>query len=284
MEVFSTIVDVRHALREERRRGRSVAFVPTMGYLHEGHVALMREGRKRANILVVSIFVNPTQFGPSEDLDAYPRDLESDLAKCRGVGAHVVFTPTPAEMYQGTPRTTVTVEGLTQGLCGRSRPTHFQGVTTVVTKLFNIVQPDVAIFGEKDYQQLAVLRQMARDLNTPVEIIGAPTVREPDGLAMSSRNAYLSPDQRQQATVLIRSLRQVHALVAQGEQDVGVLDREVRGLLDQEPDARLDYLSFVHPDTLEPVDTVSAPTRVAMAVFLGPTRLIDNILVTPGAP
>ncbi|MEL6181131.1 MAG: pantoate--beta-alanine ligase, partial [Myxococcota bacterium] len=207
-----------------------------------------------------------------------------DIAKCRSVGAHVVFTPNVDEMYADNSRTTVTVSELTAQLCGASRPVHFQGVTTVVTKLFNIVQPDVAIFGEKDYQQLAVIRQMVRDLDVPVEIVGVPTVREADGLAMSSRNAYLSSEERRQATVLHRALRSVNSEVEQGERDVGNLDRLVRSMIDQEPNARLDYLAFVHPDTLQAVDVISAPTRVAIAVYFGTTRLIDNILVTPGEP
>ena len=281
MEVYTTISDIRHALREERRRGRSIALVPTMGYLHEGHLALMREGRKRANVLVVSIFVNPTQFGASEDLGAYPMDLEGDLARCKAVGAHVVFTPSTDEIYPHPSKTHVTVAGLTERMCGRYRPTHFQGVTTVVTKLFNIIQPDVAIFGEKDYQQLAVIRQMAKDLNMPVEIVGEPTVREADGLAMSSRNAYLSAIERAEAVVLNQTLHALQDEVRQGEVSIAALNQLAKDLITQHPNSRLEYISFFDPNTLEPAFELKTAVRVALACHIGKTRLIDNMLLTP---
>ena len=275
----------RQALAWRRQRTR-VGFVPTMGYLHAGHVSLMARARRlvgRRGKVVVSIYVNPTQFGPREDFSRYPRDLARDSALCRAAGVDVVFAPGDAEMY---PRggaegysTYVVEESLSRGMEGASRPTHFRGVTTVVAKLFNIVQPELAVFGAKDFQQAAIIRRMAGDLNFPVRIEVAPTFREPDGLAMSSRNKYLEGDLRTQAVVLWRSLQQVKAWVRKSARPLPAarLKREVEALIEREPAARLDYVEFFEPGTLAPVRRVAAGTRMALAVFIGTTRLIDNL-------
>jgi len=275
----------RQALAWRRQRTR-VGFVPTMGYLHAGHVSLMARARRlvgRRGKVVVSIYVNPTQFGPREDFSRYPRDLARDSALCRAAGVDVVFAPGDAEMY---PRggaegysTYVVEESLSRGMEGASRPTHFRGVTTVVAKLFNIVQPELAVFGAKDFQQAAIIRRMAGDLNFPVRIEVAPTFREPDGLAMSSRNKYLEGDLRTQAVVLWRSLQQVKAWVRKSARPLPAarLKREVEALIKREPAARLDYVEFFEPGTLAPVRRVAAGTRMALAVFIGTTRLIDNL-------
>lgn len=267
--------------RERRARGETVAFVPTMGYLHEGHLSLMRLARERADHLVVSIFVNPLQFAPNEDLATYPRDEEGDLAKCASVGADIVFFPTPATMYPPGYQTKVVPGALAGPLCGQNRPTHFGGVVTVVLKLFNIVQPHVAVFGRKDFQQLQVISRMVRDLNVDVEIIGGPIVREPDGLAMSSRNAYLSDAQRQQALALSQSLRLAEEVVAAGT-TVDALRALVRGHLGAQPLGDIDYVEIVHPTELTPVSgVVSEPVLLALAVRFGGTRLIDNRVLQP---
>jgi len=275
----------RQALAWRRQRTR-VGFVPTMGYLHAGHVSLMARARRlvgRRGKVVVSIYVNPTQFGPREDFSRYPRDLARDRALCRAAGVDVVFAPGDAEMY---PRggaegysTYVVEESLSRGMEGASRPTHFRGVTTVVAKLFNIVQPELAVFGAKDFQQAAIIRRMVGDLNFPVRIEVAPTFREPDGLAMSSRNKYLEGDLRTQAVVLWRSLQQVKAWVRKSARPLPAarLKREVEALIEREPAARLDYVEFFEPGTLAPVRRVAAGTRMALAVFIGTTRLIDNL-------
>jgi len=261
---------------DARRQGRTIAFVPTMGYLHEGHLSLLREGRRRGNLLVLSVFVNPTQFGPGEDFASYPRDLERDAELARSVGTDVLFTTDAAAMYPAGYATSVTVEGLTDTLCGRSRPTHFRGVTTVVSKLFNIVQPDVALFGRKDFQQLAVIRRMSRDLNFPVDIVGLPIVRETDGLAMSSRNVRLSPAQRQQALALVEALRQASAAARAGETAAAALIELVRRRIEAEPDARIDYIQICHADSLQDMNTVDEQTVMLLAVRFGDVRLIDN--------
>jgi pantoate--beta-alanine ligase len=276
MELITSLADMQTRCLAERERGRRIAFVPTMGYLHEGHATLLREGRRRGELLVLSIFVNPTQFGPNEDLDVYPRDLQQDLAVARECGVDLVWTPTPAHVYPKGYATFVNVEGLSEVLCGASRPGHFRGVTTVVCKLFNVVQPHVALFGEKDFQQLAVIRRMAADLNLPVEIVGLPTVREADGLALSSRNVYLSPDQRRQALSLSQGLATARRLVRDGNRDSGEILATVRALIEVQPEARIDYLQICHRGTLQEQARVDGDSVLLLAVFIGQTRLIDN--------
>lgn len=265
--------------REWQQANTPVAFVPTMGYLHRGHFSLIGKARScvgRKGKVVVSIFVNPSQFGPAEDLSKYPRDLKRDKRLCTEAGTDVLFTPTPQQMYPGGYSTWVTEETLSKGMEGASRPTHFRGVATVVAKLFQVVMPNFAIFGAKDFQQSAVVRRMVRDLNFPIKIILSPTVREADGLAMSSRNKYLSREQRAQATVLWRALQMAKTRTAKGTIPSGLLKKELRKLIEAEPEARLDYIEFFHPDTLELADEARTGTHLALAVFLGKTRLIDN--------
>jgi len=270
---------MRAVSRAFRAAGESVGLVPTMGYLHAGHLSLVREARERCERVIVSIYVNPTQFGENEDLDSYPRDLEGDMAKVAECGADIVFSPSDSDMYPAGYSTFVEVQGLTSGLCGASRPTHFRGVTTIVTKLFNMVEPDVAVFGRKDYQQLAVLRRMTTDLNLPVEIVGMPIVREPDGLALSSRNAYLNPAQREAATALSRALEATRTRYREGERSPRLLLEGARALIEAHPELRIDYAELVEPDDLAPLNDLDAlPDNVhmALAVFAGTTRLIDN--------
>jgi pantoate--beta-alanine ligase len=262
-----------------RRQGKRIAFVPTMGYLHDGHLSLVQLGRGRADDLVVSIFVNPTQFGPTEDLDKYPRNLERDLDLIEKAGVDAVFIPDTKSLYGENFQTFVTLERIPSHLCGLSRPVFFRGVATVVTKLFHIVMPHVAVFGEKDFQQLQVIRQMVRDLDFGIEIVGGPTVREADGLAMSSRNAYLMPDERPAALTLYRSLTHAQKMVRRGERSVSSILSEVHGLIGEFKDARIDYVSIFNPDTFEEVETVTAGTRMALAVWVGKARLIDNMAI-----
>ncbi|HZP55949.1 MAG TPA: pantoate--beta-alanine ligase [Dehalococcoidia bacterium] len=280
MQVLRTVAEVR-----AWRRGLagSVGLVPTMGYLHEGHLSLVRAARAADAHVLVSIFVNPTQFAPNEDLARYPRDEARDLALLEREGVDAIFAPGVEEMYPEGFSTYVTVEGLTARLEGASRPTHFRGVTTVVAKLLNIVQPERAYFGQKDAQQLAVVRRMTRDLDLPVEIVGMPIVREADGLAMSSRNVYLSPEERQAALVLSRALRLASELCAAGERDAGVLRARMRALIDGEPLARADYVSIADPETLAELDRVDRPALASLAARFGTTRLIDNTLLAPPA-
>jgi pantoate--beta-alanine ligase len=282
METCKTVAQIRDLIRRHRNAcpGSRVAFVPTMGALHEGHLSLLRLARSQVGsqgCVVASIFVNPTQFAPHEDLAAYPRPVESDLAGCLAQGTDLVFLPEPETIYAPDASVTVQESNLSRGLCGASRPHHFGGVCTVVAKLFLIVQPDVAVFGEKDFQQLAVIRRMVRDLHFPVEIIPAPIVREPGGLAMSSRNAYLSPDERARATVLWRALQEARRTILGGERDAAT----IQGLLCREllrvEGVRIDYAAVVDPDTLEPLALVSEQVLLALAVYLGRTRLIDNL-------
>jgi len=279
MEIITSPAQMQARCLAARRVGQSIALVPTMGYLHEGHASLLREGRQRGDLLALSIFVNPTQFGPAEDLDRYPRDLQHDLVIARESGVDLVWTPTPDEVYPAGYATYVNVEGLTEVLCGASRPGHFRGVTTVVCKLLNVVQPAFALFGEKDFQQLAVIRCMVRDLNLPVEIIGMPIVREPDGLAMSSRNVYLSTAQRQQALVLSQALARARQLAGEGVRDAGTLLASLRRMIEAQPEARIDYLTICHQATLQEQATVDGDSVLLLAVFIGPTRLIDNGLL-----
>lgn len=262
-----------------RAAGKSVSFVPTMGFLHDGHASLMREGRRRGDLLVVSIFVNPTQFGAGEDFEAYPRDLARDSAIALDNGVDVLFVPNAREMYPAGFQTWVNVEDISLPLCGASRPGHFRGVTTVVAKLFNIVRPTVAFFGEKDYQQLAIIRRMVADLDMDVEVAGLPTVREADGLAMSSRNAYLSPAERTSALCLSRSLAAAAALYRSGEVSVRRLREEVEAIILREPCAVIDYVEFRHGDTLEETEQADDRTVLALAVRIGKTRLIDNTMI-----
>lgn len=279
MRIINSAEKMQQAALSLKREGKRIAFVPTMGYLHEGHASLLREGRTRCDVLVLSIFVNPIQFGPNEDLDSYPRNLDGDCAIARECGVDIVFTPSAAGMYPPGFQTSIRVPELALPLCGASRPGHFDGVATVVAKLFNIVQPDVALFGKKDFQQLAIIRRMTVDLSLPVEIIGMPIVRERDGLAMSSRNAYLSADQRQSALCLSRSIRKVRELYSSGEQRVERLRSAALELIQAESAAVTDYLEFRDAGTLEPVTTAHDTTLMALAVKTGTTRLIDNTVL-----
>jgi len=272
------------ALRQQcqtwRAQGLTIALVPTMGFLHAGHLSLFGHARTLADRLVASIFVNPTQFGPNEDLDRYPRDLPRDLEQARAHGVDLVFAPEAGAMYQPDHATWVDVPELGQGLCGASRPGHFRGVCTVVAKLFGLVRPDVAVFGEKDWQQLAILRRMNRDLELGVTVVGRPIFREPDGLAMSSRNVYLTPEERASAPAIRQGLLLVQQAVREGELDAAKLGLMFRShLAEKLSAARVDYAEFVHPEALAPVARVDAPTLFAVAVFLGSVRLIDNILL-----
>ncbi|NJD37358.1 MAG: pantoate--beta-alanine ligase [Geobacter sp.] len=279
MKRIHDVQEMQQTMLGLKRQGKLIAFVPTMGFLHEGHASLMREGRKRVDILVLSIFVNPTQFGPNEDLDRYPRNLEGDCALAEACGVDYLFAPTAASMYPPGFQTTVSLGPLTEPLCGASRPGHFNGVAVVVTKLFGIVQPDLALFGKKDFQQLAIIRQMTIDLNLPVEIIGMPIVREQDGLAMSSRNSYLSPEERQQALCLYRAILRVRELFTAGETDAVRLLAEASQQIEAIPTAVVDYLELRDSVTLEVLTQAMQGTLLAMAVKIGTTRLIDNTVL-----
>jgi pantoate--beta-alanine ligase len=278
MKVIETIKEMKELAFQTRGAGKIITFVPTMGYFHEGHLSLMREGRKRGDLLIVSLFVNPTQFGPSEDFKNYPRDFERDAKMAEEVGVDILFMPGVMEMYPSDHQTIVRVEKVTQNLCGKSRPTHFQGVTTVVLMLFEIVMPHVAIFGEKDYQQLITIQQMVRDLQMSVEVQGMPTVREVDGLAMSSRNTYLLPEERKAARSLYHSLQKAKELLQKGEHRSDRIINEVRGILQSEPLVRVDYAQICDAYTLQDVDRVEGNVVVALAAYLGKTRLIDNFV------
>jgi pantoate--beta-alanine ligase len=279
MEIINDPLGMQALAASWRAQGLKVALVPTMGYFHSGHLSLMKYGRTLGGRLVVSLFVNPAQFGPQEDYGRYPRDLERDAEMARGVGVDVLYTPGVEQMYPPGYQTYVEVEQLTRGLCGASRPGHFKGVATVVLKLFNQVQPHTAIFGEKDYQQLAVVKRMSADLDLPVEIVGRPIVREPDGLAMSSRNAYLSPEERSAALCLSKALKAARRLVGNRVTSREEILTVVKDIIDQALYTRIDYLALVHPETLEEVETVQGEARLALAVWVGKTRLIDNILL-----
>ncbi|MGV3722461.1 MAG: pantoate--beta-alanine ligase [Actinomycetota bacterium] len=282
MDVVTTVADARAAIREARSRGDVIGVVPTMGALHEGHLSLIRRAREECGYVVVTLFVNPTQFGPKEDLSRYPRTFEADCRMSEASGAALLFAPPVEEVYPSGFSTYVTVEGLTSGLCGASRPTHFRGVTTVVAKLFNMLQPDRAFFGEKDYQQLAVIRRMTRDLNLPVAIVPCPIVREADGLAMSSRNRFLTPEQRQAATSLSRGLSQAREAFMRGEREARILRELSRSEMEAAVGVRVDYVELVDAADLTTVERVSGPALLAVAAFLGETRLIDNTVLTPG--
>jgi pantoate--beta-alanine ligase len=279
MKIINSIVHMQALAIAPEREGRRISFVPTMGFLHDGHASLLREGRKRGDVLVLSIFVNPIQFGKNEDLDSYPRNMDHDCRIAEACGVDIVFIPTVAEMYPDGFQTGVTVRDISLPLCGASRPGHFDGVATVVAKLFNIVRPDVALFGNKDYQQLAVVRRMTADLNMPVEIVGMPIVREADGLAMSSRNAYLPQDERQSALCLSRAVKRARELFAAGERSVAVLVRETRAAIEQEAAAAIDYVEFRDGTTLHELEVADSGTLLALAVKIGKTRLIDNTVL-----
>jgi pantoate--beta-alanine ligase len=276
-QVLRTVAEVQAWAADLRRAGRRQALVPTMGFLHEGHLSLMREGRKRADGVAASIFVNPTQFGPKEDLSRYPRDFEGDLAKCASAGVDVVFAPEASTMYPPGYETYVEVTDVSQGLCGERRPGHFRGVATIVTRLLCMFRPDVALFGQKDYQQLQVIKALNRDLHLGVEILGMPTVREPDGLAMSSRNAYLSPEDRKRALAISRGLGAAQALYRSGTSEASALVEAVRREL-RAADLREDYVELVDAERLKPLSSVQPgqPACLLVAAFCGTTRLIDN--------
>ena len=284
MRTVTTVAELREVCDAARAQGRTVGFVPTMGYFHDGHRSLMRAARADNDLLVVSLFVNPTQFSPTEDLSAYPRDLDGDAAQAAAEGVDLLFVPRVDEVYPGDERTTVHVGGITEVLCGASRPGHFDGVTTVVTKLFSMVGPCRAYFGRKDAQQLAVVRRMTRDLNLPVEVVGCPLVRETDGLAMSSRNAYLTADDRVAALVLSRSLFVLGEAVQRGERDCTRLHALLADVLAAEPQMRIDYAAIVDAASLEAVERLdradSSETLVALAAFVGRARLIDNVTIS----
>jgi len=276
VKVITSIAEMQRWVNLTRKEGKKIAFVPTMGFLHEGHLALIREGKKRGDYLVVSIFVNPTQFGEGEDYNQYPRDLSGDIEKVQSAGGDIVFAPSVKEMYPPGYQTYVTVEKVTRNLCGISRPHHFRGVTSVVTKLFNIVKPEVAIFGEKDFQQLVTIRRMVKDLNFDIEIVGVPTVREKDGLAMSSRNQYLNEEERKQALCLFNALNCAEKLFHQGEKNPQKLIAVATEIINAQPSAKIDYVKICSLETLEDLDFITGEALMALAVRIGKTRLIDN--------
>ncbi|MDE6851644.1 MAG: pantoate--beta-alanine ligase, partial [Lachnospiraceae bacterium] len=278
MKIVETIAEVRAQVRAWRREGLSVGLVPTMGYLHEGHQSLIDRAAAENDCVVVSVFVNPMQFGVGEDLESYPRDMDRDAAICEKAGASLIFHPEPSEMYPEDFSSFVDMSTLTGGLCGKSRPIHFRGVCTVVSKLFNIVTPDRAYFGQKDAQQLAVIRHMVSDLSYGIEIVGCPIVREEDGLAKSSRNTYLNPQERQAALVLSRSLAVGRELLKNGETSAEKIRQEIICQIETEPMAKIDYVEIVDWKNLEPVETIDGPVLVAIAVYIGKTRLIDNFI------
>lgn len=278
MRIITTIGEMQEVADSIRREGRDIGFVPTMGFLHEGHLSLIRMARQRADVVVVSIFVNPIQFGPGEDLATYPRDFERDCALAEKAGADIILHPEAEEMYGGDFLTYVEVGKITESLCGARRPGHFRGVATVCAKLFNAVKPHFAVFGQKDYQQSLVIRRMAADLNLDLDIITGPIIRESDGLAMSSRNTYLSSQERKEAAALQEALQLGVGLIREEERSVPALKEAMRQLIEEKPSARIDYLEIVDPDTLEELSTVGEHALLALAVYIGNTRLIDNIL------
>ena len=282
MKNLDTIDAVREFLSPHRVTGKQIGFVPTLGALHAGHRSLIRRARDECDVVIVSIFVNPTQFAPGEDYAKYPKPLAADLTCCREDGVDAVFCPAASEMYPDDSSTTVAVTGLTEGLCGEHRAGHFDGVTTVVAILFHIVQPDVAYFGQKDAQQAAIIKRMVRDLAFPVEVVVCPTVREPDGLAMSSRNAYLDPERRAQATCLYKALTGARDQIEAGQHNVAVLIRAMRDIVASAGPCSIDYIDIVDPDTMQPKTAVEGKCLAALAVRIGNTRLIDNILIDAG--
>lgn len=279
MNVAYKVEETRNYIKDMKTAGKTVGLVPTMGFLHQGHASLIKKSVEENDCTVVSDFVNPTQFGPNEDLESYPRDFDADRRLCESLGADIIFHPEPGEMYEN-PHTTVDITVLSDGLCGSKRPGHFRGVCTVVSKLFNIVKPDRAYFGEKDAQQLAIIRKMVRDLNFDIEIVGCPIVREADGLAMSSRNTYLSDEERRAALCLSKAVKTGRDLIKPG-MPVSALLKAMRAAIDAEPLAEIDYLSVVDSDELQPLDVIDRPALIAMAVYIGRTRLIDNFFFAP---
>ncbi len=282
MRVIEKIAEMQSWSDRMRVQGKRIGLVPTMGYLHEGHLSLIDEAKQVSDVVVVSIFVNPIQFGPSEDYQGYPRDLDRDIRLVEEKGGDIVFHPSVDEMYPEGSATYVDVEGITETLCGASRPGHFRGVTTVVTKLFNIVKPHVAVFGQKDAQQTIVIKRMATDLSFDVDIVVAPTIREPDGVAMSSRNIYLTPSQRLQATSLYRALRRAEEMVDTGERETERLIGEMKKIISSQPEADIDYVSIVDVRDLKPIVEISGRVLIALAVKFGKARLIDNIILDVG--
>lgn len=278
MKIVSTVEQVREEVKKWRQQGLTVGLVPTMGYLHEGHKSLIDKAVAQNDKVVVSVFVNPIQFGPTEDLATYPRDLERDAALCEDAGAALIFHPEKEDMYFDDFCTYIDMDGLTKGLCGKTRPIHFRGVCTVVGKLFNIVHPDRAYFGQKDAQQLAVIRRMVRDLNFDIEIVGCPIVREADGLAMSSRNTYLNEEERKAALVLSQAVRLGEELIEAGEKNAAVIKEKMIAHIEAEPLAKIDYVEIVDAQSLEPVSEIQGEILSAMAVYIGKTRLIDNFI------
>lgn len=278
IKVVSTVCETRAQVKEWKNQGLTVGLVPTMGYLHEGHQSLIKKAVEENDRVVVSVFVNPIQFAPNEDLETYPRDLEADKRLCDSTGADLIFHPTPEEMYPDGFSTHIQMDNLTKELCGKTRPTHFGGVCTVVGKLFNIVHPDKAYFGQKDAQQLAIIKRMVRDLNFDIEIIGCPIIREPDGLAKSSRNTYLNADERKAALILSKAIKLGEELVADGERNALTVIKAMTDKINTEPLARIDYVNVVDALSIEPLDVVKGEVLVAIAVYIGKTRLIDNFI------
>ena len=278
MKIVTTIAEAKEQVKEWREQGFTVGLVPSMGYLHEGHASLMKEAKKQMDKVAVSVFVNPTQFGPDEDYDSYPRDLDHDIAICEEQGADLIFHPSVEEMYGKNYNTYVIMETLGDELCGKSRPIHFKGVCTVVTKLFNILTPDKAFFGQKDAQQLAIIKRMVKDLNMNLEIVGCPIIREEDGLAKSSRNTYLSPEERKAALILSKTIFMGQEMVKQGERDAKKLLETMKANIETEPLAKIDYVEVVDGETMQKVDRMEESVLVAMAVYIGNTRLIDNFM------
>lgn len=278
MQISTTIKEVRTQIKDWKKQGYTIGFVPTMGYLHEGHASLMKKAKEQCDKVVASIFVNPMQFGVNEDLDSYPRDLQADAKLCDSIGVDLIFHPDVEEMYDSGFCSFVDMNGLTKELCGKSRPIHFRGVCTVVCKLFNIVTPDKAFFGQKDAQQLAVIRRMVKDLNMDIEIVGCPIIREEDGLAKSSRNTYLSADERRAALILSQTIRLGEQMVKDGERDAQKLTAAMKENISKEPLAKIDYVDVVSMDTIEKTDELKGTILVAMAVYIGKTRLIDNFI------
>jgi len=279
MKIINSPKEIQKYCNFLRTEGKTIGFVPTMGAFHEGHLSLMRQARKDNDVVITSIFVNPTQFGPNEDYEAYPRNLDSDSKMASEVGVDVIFAPSARDMYPYGYATFVHVEGITEKMCGASRPGHFRGVTTVVAKLFNLVKPHKAYFGQKDAQQCAVIKRMSEDMNFDIEIIIMPTVREADGLAMSSRNKYLNPEERKSALILINSLSLAEKLIKSGEVSASTLYQEMLSLINNEPLAKIDYISIVDAETLEARETIKGKILIALAVYIGKTRLIDNVII-----
>ena len=280
IEIKSSPIEIRNQVKEWRRQGLTVGLVPTMGYLHEGHQSLIKKSVEQNDKTVVSVFVNPIQFGPNEDLATYPRDLDRDARLCEETGADLIFHPEPSDMYEDDFCTFVDMDRVTKNLCGKTRPTHFRGVCTVCSKLFHIVGPDRAYFGQKDAQQLAVIRRMVRDLNFDLEIVGCPIIREEDGLAKSSRNTYLSPQEREAATVLHKALMLGRKAIEDGENNTTIVKELIRQTIEAEPLSKIDYVEIVDFDSIEPIDEIRQNTLIAVAVYIGSTRLIDNEIIS----